>query len=80
MKEITIQYFAMFREKTQKDSELIKTQAETAQDCYLELEQRYGFNFKLGHIRVAINDDFSAMTQEIQSGDSIVFIPPVSGG
>ena len=77
---VTIQYFAVFREKAQKDLEELTTDAETAGDFYQELANKYGFNMGAKHIRVAINDDFGSMNQKIETGDTLVFIPPVSGG
>jgi molybdopterin converting factor subunit 1 len=34
----------------------------------------------LPHIRVAVNCEYSAPDQNIQSGDEIALIPPVAGG
>lgn len=79
-KNITVQYFAMFRETAGKDREEITTSADTARACYMELAERYGFNIGAGHIRVAINDEFGRLDQQLCSGDTLVFIPPVSGG
>ena len=79
-KNITLNYFAIFREKAGRPSESVQTLADSPSDLYCELAERYGFNLASKHIRVAINDQFSSMDSPLNNGDTIVFIPPVSGG
>ena len=79
-KNINLQYFAIFREKAGRPSESIQTLADTPGDLYHELAERYGFSLSAKHIRVAVNDEFSQMDASLNNGDTIAFIPPVSGG
>ena len=79
-KSIIVSYFALFREKVGKSSELIATDALTAIELFKELEGKHGFNQPFGHCKVAINDELAEWESDIQSGDNVLFFPPVSGG
>lgn len=79
-KEVETHYYALFRDRTSKDKESLQTICETAGELYQELDRRYSFKIPQTSVRVAINDEFAAMTAPIHSGDRLVFIPPVAGG
>jgi molybdopterin converting factor subunit 1 len=79
-REIKLIYFAKVRQLTGIDQEIITTNALTARDIYLELQKKYDFNFPDNYLRVAINEEYSSFDTELQSGDTLVFIPPVAGG
>lgn len=78
--KITVRYFAMLREQTQKSSEQIETECQTPADLFLELQNKYHFTLDLKNIRVAINQDYVHLNTPIKNGDELVFIPPVAGG
>ena len=78
---IAVRYFAVLRDVAGKSSEDIPWAAgQSAGGVYTLLAERYGFPLALGDIRVAINDEFVSAHQPLNAGDSLVFIPPVSGG
>jgi len=79
-KEINIKYFALFREQAAKSSETISTSAETVDELFQELSQKYKFSLNSDQVRVSINEEFKDMTYTLSSHDCIVFIPPVAGG
>lgn len=79
-KDINIQYFALFRELSGQAHEQLQTSARTAAELYEGLAEKYGFKLKPAGIRVAVNEDFKGMDYVLKHGDSVVFIPPVSGG
>lgn len=79
-KELRLIYFAKVRQMTGIDRETILTSACNAREVYLELQHKYGFNFPLDYLKVAINEEYSGFETELKSGDTLVFIPPVAGG
>jgi molybdopterin converting factor subunit 1 len=79
MQNIKIEYFAILREHTGRNSEKVTTGALTVADLFEELNSRYRFP-EMGNLKVAINDEFSEWNTHLSDGDSIVFIPPVAGG
>lgn len=79
-KDLEIQYYALLREQSGTSSESIQTAAQTAGDLYQELAQRHGFSLPMDQLRVAVNDQFTSWDKQLQHKDTVVFIPPVSGG
>jgi len=80
VKKITIQYYAILREQRGIDEEQIETAAQTACELYAELKEKYCFPLEQNSLKVAVNDEFSEWKTALNSGDAVVFIPPVSGG
>ena len=79
MLKIRVEYFAILREHTGRESEEVETGAHTAADLFRELDDRYRFP-RLASLKVAINDEFRDWDTGLADGDSVVFIPPVAGG
>ena len=80
MKNITVRYFAGFREHAGTDSERIATTAGTARDVFGELRHRHGSSEPLGHCKVAINDEMAEWDSLVEDGDTVFLFPPVAGG
>ncbi len=80
MKSVTIQYYAILREKRGLDEEIIETKSENLRQLYEELKDKYHFELSIGSLKVALNNEFSDWKHVLNSGDNVVFIPPVSGG
>ncbi len=79
-RRITVQYFALLRERRGMAEEHVWTSARTAADVYDELDARHGFELERGRLKLVINEEFADWSSEITEGDTIVFIPPVAGG
>ncbi|MFB6346868.1 MAG: MoaD/ThiS family protein [bacterium] len=79
-KEITLSYFASLREKRGQSQETVSTCAETPRELYETLSEDHGFEIPTDSLRVAVNDTFKPWDSALESGDEVVFIPPVSGG
>ena len=77
--KLNIEYFAILREQTGLDRELLETDLTTPAELFAELTQRYGFP-QMETVKVAINDEFGDWQAPLKDGDSVVFIPPVAGG
>lgn len=77
---VRVQYFALLREQAGRSEETISTSARTPAELYAELQQRHGFTLPTEMLKVAVNTEFGDWSQPLQSGDALVFIPPVAGG
>jgi len=79
-KQVTVRYFAMFREHAGVDEEVVATDAGDAQALFRELENRHGSAEPAGHCKVAINDEMADWHAPIADGDVVLLFPPVAGG
>jgi molybdopterin converting factor subunit 1 len=79
-KTIHIQYFALLRERRGLSQESIQTSVKTARELYDQLKSQYQFNLSTDLAKVAVNSDFVDWNTPLKDGDTVVFIPPVSGG
>ena len=78
--KIQVFYFAILRELTGLDKETFSIkQGNKPGDVLTSINDRHeidlGINFK-----IAVNDEFSDWDIELNEGDRLVFIPPVTGG
>ena len=78
--DVTARYFAAFREQAGTESENVSTAAGTAAELYHELATRHGFADARGRCKVAINDELREWEAPLDSGDVVLFFPPVAGG
>lgn len=79
-KIINILYFAALREQTNQEQETRQTNAQTPAQLYAELQTVYGFELPQSRLRAAVNHTFCDWQTELKEGDTVAFIPPVSGG
>jgi molybdopterin converting factor subunit 1 len=77
---VRLEYFALLREQRGLAAETIDTAAPTARDLYRELAAAHGFTLGVERVRVAINNEFASWDRALAANDTVVFIPPVSGG
>ncbi len=80
MKRISVQYYAILREQSAIEQEIVETQVEIVKELYQNLNQKYNFSLQLKYLRVSINNIFVSWDTPLQNGDKVVFISPVSGG
>jgi molybdopterin converting factor subunit 1 len=78
--KLNIQYYALMREQAGRSQETLETSAATPADLYSELASRYPFTLSREQLKVAVNSEFSDWSRKLESGDAVVFIPPVAGG
>lgn len=80
--QIQVLYFAVFRERLGKESEVLELPAEaTVGSAVAALAERYPAVAALrGRFRVAHNQSFAADTTRLAEGDELALIPPVAGG
>lgn len=79
-KQLTVQYFAGFREHAGVDRETLELDVATAAELFAKLEHRHGSREPLGHCKVAVNDEMADWDTELEDGDTVLLFPPVAGG
>ena len=79
-KSLRLLYFAILRESTGISTEDLSTSANTPKELYTELKERWNLSITENELRVAVNGEFADMEDNLNEGDEIAFIPPVSGG
>jgi molybdopterin converting factor small subunit len=78
--DVTAHYFAVFRERAGCETEAVSTSSKTAAQLFDEVSGRHGFADSRDRCKVAINGALAAWDSSIESGDEILFFPPVAGG
>ena len=79
-KKIQVLYFAGLRVQAGISSEMIETELLNVGDFYAERQKCHGISMPRAQIRVAINEEFAEFNAPLVDGDTIAFLPPVSGG
>ena len=79
-KQLTVRYFAGFREHAGLDEEQVELDAATAADVFESLKHRHGSAEPQGHCKVAINDEMADWNSPVNDGDTVLLFPPVAGG
>lgn len=80
IKAVHIRYFASLRESAERDSESLQVDCRTYGELYQYLAKKHSFPLPQTMIQVAVNDQFASLDAVIESGATVVFIPPVAGG
>ena len=80
MKQVTVRYFAAFRDAAGCVQESIETEAEDLRALFRECAARHHALFEERAALVAVNDELRDWTDPFASGDEVLFFPPVAGG
>ena len=78
--KIKIKYFAMMRETRKLSEEIIDTHEKTVGHLYDELNKEHHFPLKKENVKPAVNEHYVSFNHVLKENDTVVFIPPVSGG
>lgn len=76
---IRILLFAELQEKAGKDQLELKIDSIKVQELKERLKEDKGLS-GLDHVMTAINEEYAMEEDIVKSGDTVAFIPPVSGG
>ena len=77
---IKILYFAQLADLAGKAEEVREFSSITPKELYKQLAQEYQLPHKFSQLQVAINHELCAHKKELHDGDSIAFLPPMTGG
>jgi molybdopterin synthase sulfur carrier subunit len=80
MVTVTVRYFAQLRDRRGQEQERIETAATTLRALYDELAARHALPQPPRGIMVAVDDDLARWDADLHAGDTVAFLPPVSGG
>ena len=80
MKEITVRYFALFRESAGTAEEVRRLDVATALDVFEATRDKHQSDEPTGHCKVAINDEMAEWSSPVSDGDTVLLFPPVAGG
>jgi molybdopterin converting factor small subunit len=76
---LTVRYFAALRAATGIDQESVALVGDPL-TLYRQLQDRYGWRFDPGVVRIAVNGALVDWARPLDDGDEVVFLPPFSGG
>lgn len=76
---ITVLFFAHLQEITGQEKVLLPMANSSVKEIKAQLEQQYP-NLSLQQVMAAINEAFATEDSLVQAGDTLAFIPPISGG
>lgn len=77
---VKILYFAQLADLAGKTEESLEISDASAATLYESLKKKYSFPHEFKQLQVAINHQLSAHGTELKDGDSIAFLPPMTGG
>ncbi len=80
MKKVHVIYYALLRQERGMAEETVDSHAASARELFHELKTLHGFKLSETHVKVAINSKMASWDTPFESGDTVLFIPPVAGG
>ena len=78
--QIKILYFAQLADLAEKTEEQVHIIESTPEALYTTLCKKYHFPLSFEQIQVAVNHKLSAHHTPLTDGDTIAFLPPMTGG
>lgn len=80
MNHVTIDYYAVLRERSGRRRETRATAAPTLRALYEELRAAYAFPLAADRVLAAVAERYVDMDGPVTDGLEVAFIPPVAGG
>ncbi|MCB1119909.1 MAG: MoaD/ThiS family protein [Verrucomicrobiae bacterium] len=77
---VTVYYFALLQDQRGLSEEKLELEPQDAATLYQDLKEKHGFSLDQTALRISVNEHFVSWDTELSDGDTVVFIPPVSGG
>ena len=78
--KIKVLYFGQLAELAKKSEETKYVSDSSLCALYADLRKTYNFNQEFTQLQVAVNHQLSAHNTELRDGDSVAFLPPMTGG
>jgi molybdopterin synthase sulfur carrier subunit len=78
--QIKVIYFAQLADIAGKTEETRELTDSSPAALYADLRAAYNFPHEFDQLQVAINHELSAHEAALKDGDSIAFLPPMTGG
>ena len=78
--KVQLKYFASMRESCGKTEEVLETEAQTIDEIFKEVKEKYSLPIEKDILKVALNESYVPFESSFKEMDTIVFIPPVAGG
>ncbi len=79
-KNLTVRYFARFRDTAGCAEESVSLDVATTGDLFAALAHKLSADEPLSHCKVAINDELVDWSAPLTDGDVVLMFPPVAGG
>ncbi|MFD1065663.1 molybdopterin converting factor subunit 1 [Oceanobacillus locisalsi] len=76
---IRLLFFADIQEKMGKSQLAYDCDSVTIRELKEQLKTAYGL-FEIDHVMTAVNEEYAMEEDMVKAGDTVAFIPPVSGG
>lgn len=76
---LRLRYFASLRDAAGVENEWVEHDGDASM-LYAALSTRYRFALPQARIRLAVNGALVPWMHDLQDGDEVVFLPPMSGG
>ncbi len=76
---VKVLFFAQFQEAAGTESVDVDAAGQPVSHVKSILKENYGL-LDLDNATVAVNQEYTDMDTELKEGDTVAFIPPVSGG
>ncbi len=80
MKQVTLLFFAQLKEQAGDGEIAFRTEAATVKELYGEVSTVLGLTMPWENLKAARNDAFCQGECAVSDGDTISFMPPMSGG
>lgn len=77
---INVLFFAHLKDAAGNESAMVNASGKTVAELKKLVLERFPDIQSLDHVMTAINEEFSNDTDVLKEGDTVAFIPPVSGG
>ena len=78
--KIKILYFAQLAELAEKSEETKHVFDSSLCALYADLKKTYNFKHEFTQLKVSENHQISSHNTELRDGDSVAFLPPMTGG
>jgi len=77
---IKVLLFAELQERVGKSEVMVQADSISVQELKEKYLLKYDMNDLLAQAMLAVNEEYSEEDTVLKSGDTVAFIPPVSGG